>query len=296
MSAPRFIAEIGSNHNRDLNRCLALVDAAADADFDAVKLQVFTVDDLFAPEALVALPELELRRDWEFPLEFLPDVRRRCNECGLQLGAAAFSLDAVDRLAGSVDFLKVASYELLWHDLVDACARTGRPLILSTGMATQDEISSAVGAARRAGAKDLRLLHCVSGYPAPLEQANLAAIATLRDAMRCPVGWSDHTHDPRVVRRAVARWRASDVELHLDLDGAGYEAGRHCWTPAAATAVVLDVQSGIADGLDAQAAEGVDGDGDKRPMPVELPDVTWRADPDDGLRPLRALRSGLLPA
>jgi N-acetylneuraminate synthase len=294
--APRFIAEIGSNHNRDLSRCLALVDGAAEAGCDAVKLQVFTIDELFAPEALTAHPQLGERRAWEFPLEFLPDVRRRCDERGLELGAAAFSLAAVEALAGTVDFLKVASYELLWHDLVQACAATGRPLILSTGMATGEEVASAVAAARRAGAEDLRLLHCVSGYPTPPGQTNLAAIATLRDSLDCAVGWSDHTDDPRIVLRAVARWGASDIELHIDLDGSGFEAGEHCWTPAAVGELIRDVRAGREDGLDDATARLVDGDGVKRPMPAEEPDVAWRADPVDGLRPLRSTRRALVPA
>jgi N-acetylneuraminate synthase len=179
-----------------------------------------------------------------------------------------------------VDFLKVASYELLWHDLVRACAATGLPLVVSTGMATLDEVTAAVAVARAAGARDVGLLHCVSGYPTPPEQANLAAIETLRNATGCPVGWSDHTGSPGVVRRAIDRWGATDVELHVDLDGEGNEAGPHNWTPAGLRALPA-----------AAAATEADGDGAKVPMPVELPDVAWRADPQDGLRPLRAARA-----
>jgi sialic acid synthase SpsE len=286
----RFIAEIGSNHNGNLDRCLQLIDAAAAAGCDAVKLQVFTVETLFAPEALVARPELLERRAWEFPLDFLPAVRRRCDEHGLQLGAAAFSLGAVAAVAPFVDFVKVASYEILWHDLVVACAATGKPLILSTGMATADEVRAAVVRARAAGANDLRLLHCVSGYPTPLAEANLAAVETLRCATGCPVGWSDHTEDPRVVLRAVRRWGATDVEIHIDLEGEGYEAGAHCWRAADVAALVAKVREGRGDGFDVSTAALVDGTGEKRPMPVEASDVPWRADPSDGLRPLRWLR------
>jgi sialic acid synthase SpsE len=289
----RFIAEIGSNHNGDMERCLELVDAAAGAGCGAVKLQVFRVEDLFAPQALSAHPELERRRAWEFPLELLGAVRERCRERGVELGATPFALWAVEALRDEVDFFKIASYELLWPALIEACAGSGRPLILSTGMATLAEVASAVEVARAAGT-DVRLLHCVSGYPTPPEQANLAAIATLRE-LDVPVGWSDHTCAERVVRRAVRRWGASDVELHIDLDGRGMEAGEHNWTPRRLRALIasLDQATGDATPDDDTA---LDGDGVKRAMPVELADVGWRADPADGLRPLRALRSELAAA
>jgi sialic acid synthase SpsE len=280
----RLIAEIGSNHNRDPERLAALVACAGAAGCSAVKLQVFRVEDLFAPEALAANPRLAERHAWEFPLGLLPDVRVACDDAGLALGATPFALWAVEALAPHVDFFKIASYELLWHELIRACAATSKPLIVSTGMATEDEIAAAVEVA----GGELRLLHCVSGYPTPPAQANLAAIETLRARFGCPVGWSDHTGSEEVVVRAVARWQASDVELHIDLDGTGLEAGPHNWTP--------DRIAGLRSAIGAATLEPVselDGDGRKRPQPVEQPDLPWRADPADGLRPLRALRARL---
>jgi sialic acid synthase SpsE len=290
----RFIAEIGSNHNSRRDRCEALVDAAAWAGCGAVKLQVFRVEDLFAAQALRANPSLLRRSAWEFPLELLGPVRERCRARGVELGATPFALWAVEELADHVDFFKIASYELLWPDLIRACAATGRPVVLSTGMATLAEVAAAVTVARSAGASELRLLHCVSGYPTPPEQANLAAIATLRERFGVPVGWSDHTCSERVVRRAVTSWRASDVELHIDLDGQGQEAGEHSWSPRRLLGLVTSI-AGIDPGANtkAKANSAIDGDGVKRPMPVEAPDVPWRADPEDGLRPLRSLRAAL---
>jgi sialic acid synthase SpsE len=327
----RFIAEIGSNHNRERERCLELVDAAAAAGCQAVKLQVFRVQDLFAAEALARYPRLAARRAWELPLGLLAPIRERCRERGIELGATPFGVWAAEALAERVDFLKVASYELLWPELIRACAATGRPLVISTGMATLQEVAAAVQTARSAGAEP-RLLHCVSGYPTPPSQANLAAIATLRRRFGVPVGWSDHTGSERVVRRAVRRWGAVDVELHIDLDGRGNERGEHNWTPERLRALISSLAEAGADGADrdtqaggddadrdtqagadgadrdAQAgadgadrdpeadAAALDGDGVKRPMPVELPDLPWRADPMDGLRPLRPLRGELVGA
>jgi sialic acid synthase SpsE len=281
----RFIAEIGSNHNRERERCLQLVDAAVQAGCGALKLQVFRVEDLFAPEALAYHPELAARRAWEFPLELLGPIRERCDEHGVELGATPFGLWALDALFEQVDFFKIASYEILWHELIRACAATGKPLVLSTGMATQDEVAAALDAARGA---DVRLLHCVSGYPTPPEQTNLAAIGDLRDRFGVPVGWSDHSCSEQVIRRAISRWDASDIEVHLDLDGDGYEAGEHNWSPDRLHALIHSLDAAASD-----ADDILDGNGVKRPMPVELPDVAWRADPLDGLRPLRALRAQL---
>lgn len=283
----RFIAEIGSNHNRDPERAHQLIDASAAAGCQAVKLQVFRVDDLFAPEALAAKPELLDRRAWEFPLEMLPDVRAQCTAANLELGATPFGLWAVEALAEHVDFLKVASYEILWHELLRAVVATGKPLVLSTGMANEDEIARAVDAVDGA----LTLLHCVSGYPTPPEQANLSAIGTLRERFGCPVGWSDHTGLDAVVVQSVLRWGASDVELHIDLDGAGFEAGEHNWTPTRIRALHEVIARG-----DLVADPIFDGDGRKVPQPIELPDVPWRADPSDGLRPLLATRAEISTA
>jgi sialic acid synthase SpsE len=290
----RFIVEIGSNHNRDLDRALALIDGAARAGARAAKLQVFRVEDLFAPEVLSQREDLLARRAWEFPLELLEPIALRCRELDLELGATPFGLWAIDQLDPYVSFFKVASYELLWHELIRALSQTGKPLMVSTGMATLDEIDAAVAAARDAGCKDLRLLHCVSGYPTPPEQCNLAAIATLRERYGCPVGWSDHSSSAQIVRRAVRRWGASDVELHVDIEHGGNEAGEHNWTPQALAELIGGLEKPPAGGLDRHAADGpasADGSGAKRPMPIEQPDIGWRADPRDGLRPLLATRA-----
>jgi sialic acid synthase SpsE len=291
----RFIAELGSNHNRDLTRALTLIERSARAGAQAVKLQVFRVEDLFAPEVLAARGDLRERSAWELPIELVAPIAERCRAVGVELGAAAFGLWAIAALQPHVDFFKVASYELLWHELIRRLAATGKPLVLSTGMADLAEIDAAVAIARGADCKDLRLLHCVSGYPTPVAQCNLAAIAALRERFGCPVGWSDHSARADVVRRAVRRWGAADVELHLDLDGEGLEAGAHNWTPAALAALVAGLATAGEDNGGEESA-AADGDGIKRAMPIEQPDVAWRADPSDGLRPLLATRAQLRAA
>jgi sialic acid synthase SpsE len=280
--APIFIAEASSNHGRDLDRALAFVDAAAEAGCDAVKFQLFKVDRMFAPEILARSAKHRARRDWELPRAHLAPLAERCLMRGIQFSCTPFYLEAVEELRPFVAFYKVASYELLVDDLLKACARTGKPVVLSTGMATMEEIVRAASVLKDAGARDMTLLHCVSAYPTPVEEANLSAIAAIREATGCAVGWSDHTRRPAVIERAVHRWSASAVEFHLDLDGEGAEyAAGHCWLPQEIAPVIARIrESGKADGM-----------GFKGPQPSELSDRDWRADPSDGMRPLRHIRA-----
>ena len=278
-----FIAEASSNHAQDLSRALAFVDAAAACGCDAVKFQLFRLNELFAPEILAKSAKLRARAQWELPPAHIEPLAIRARERGIQFSCTPFYLDAVKELEPHVAFYKIASYELLWDDLLKACARTGKPVTLSTGMATMPEIERAVATLRRAGCRDMTLLHCVSAYPAPAEEANLSAIAAIREATGVPVGWSDHTRIPAVIERAVHRWDASAVEFHLDLDGTGAEyASGHCWLPDEIAPVIARIREG----------ERADGTGFKGPVAAELSDREWRADPIDGLRPLRHIRAG----
>jgi N-acetylneuraminate synthase len=281
-----FIAEVSSNHSRSLDRCLAFVDAAAQSGCSAVKFQLFRVRELFAPEALRLKPELLQREQWQLPVDFLPELARRCKQKNVQFSCTPFYLDAVGELEPYVDFYKVASYELLWDGLLAACARTGKPVVLSTGMATITEVHHAVEILRSNGCASPTLLHCTSAYPTPYTEANLAAIETLRQATGCEVGWSDHTVEPAVIYRAIHRWGAKVIEFHLDLDAQGEEyAAGHCWLPNEIGMVIRDVEKAFA----------ADGNGVKEPVPSELPDRLWRADPSDGLRPLREVRATWRP-
>jgi N-acetylneuraminate synthase len=280
-TAPLFIAEASSNHGRDLDRARAFVDAAADAGCDAVKFQLFQIDRMFAPEILSQSPKHRSRREWELPLAHLAPLAEHCSQRNIQFSCTPFYREAVAELAPFVDFYKVASYELLVTDLLRDCAATGKPVVLSTGMATMAEIQAAAQSLKDAGARDVTLLHCVSAYPTPVSDANLAAIAAIRDATGLAVGWSDHTRKASVIERAVHRWGASVVEFHLDLDGEGAEyAAGHCWMPQEIAPVIARIrESHVADGT-----------GFKGPQPCELSDREWRADPVDGMRPLKHVR------
>jgi sialic acid synthase SpsE len=279
---PVFIAEASSNHGRELTRALRFVDAAAESGCDAVKFQLFRIDRLFAPEILTKSETHRARKAWELPLEHLKPIAERCSEKKILFSCTPFYREAVEELRPYVAFYKIASYELLVRPLLESCAATGKPVVLSTGMATMDEILEAVSVLKGAGAADITLLHCVSAYPTPVCDANLSAISTLRKATGCKVGWSDHTRRPSVIERAVHHWNADAVEFHLDLDGLGAEyAAGHCWLPEEIAPVIGRIRESFA----------ADGTGFKEPQPSERDDRDWRADPSDGMRPLKSVRA-----
>jgi N-acetylneuraminate synthase len=283
MTVP-FTAEVSSNHSRDLARCLRFVEAATEAGCSAVKFQLFKVRELFTAEALAHSESLRRREAWELPVHFLPELSAACRAARIQFVCTPFYLAAVQELFPYVAMYKVGSYELLWDALLQECAATKKPIVLSTGMATMDEIRRAIEVLRQAGCNDLTLLHCTSAYPTVPAECNLAAIKTLREACQCPVGWSDHTVQPAVLYRAIHRWGAALVEFHLDLDGQGEEfRGGHCWLPHQIKPVIKTVQIGFT----------ADGTGEKVPASSELPERDLRADPSDGLRPLRNVRGQL---
>ncbi|MDB9741092.1 N-acetylneuraminate synthase family protein [Candidatus Pelagibacter ubique] len=276
----KFIAEVSSNHSKNLERALSFIDIAASIGCSSVKFQLFKIDKLFAPEILKNSEKHRNRKKWELPVEFLPLLTKRCKEKKIQFGCTPFYLDAVKELEPYVDFYKIASYELLWDDLLIACALTKKPVIISTGMANLTEIKHAVDVLRIKGCEP-KVLHCTSAYPTPFNEANLSAIETIRKATKCEIGWSDHTVNSGVIHRAIHKWDAKIIEFHLDLDGKGEEFGPgHCWLPDKIREVIKQIRE----------AEEMDGNGVKKPVPSELSDREWRTDPSDGLRPFKLIR------
>lgn len=279
--APLFIAEVSSNHGQDISRAKEFIRTSKEIGCDAVKFQLFKIDQLFSPEILEKSAEHRNRRAWELPTDFLPELSEYCHQLGMQFTCTPFYLEAVAELLPYVDFYKIASYELVWDDLIIACAKTGKDLVLSTGMATLEEIKHAVQVFTQHSEAKLTLLHAISGYPTPINEANVKAINTLQGNFSCEVGLSDHSVSPAVLLRAVHKWGATAIEFHLDIDGKGEEfAAGHCWLPDA----IKETISLIKDGFIA------DGTGIKIAAPSEQADRLWRADPSDGLRPFKEIR------
>lgn len=281
---PAFVAEVSSNHHRDLGRCLEFVRSAGEIGCGAVKFQLFRIRELFAAEALASDPKFLKREAWELPVSFLADLSAATHAAGMTFSCTPFYLEAVAEMYPHVDFYKIASYELLWEDLLKECARTGKPVVLSTGMATLLEVEQACAVLRNAGCRDLTLLHCNSAYPTKPEDCNLGAMGTMREACGCPVGWSDHTVNAGVIYRAVHRWGAAMVEFHYDLEGQGPEfAAGHCWLPGQMRPVIAAVRAGLV----------ADGESVVGPSRSEIEEREWRADPSDGLRPMKGKRAVL---
>ena len=246
-----------------------------------MKFQLFKIDKLFSPEILAKSKTHRDRKEWELPIEFLPELSSYSHKLGLLFSCTPFYLEAVKELEPYVDFYKIASYELLWDDLIIECAKTGKDLVLSTGMATLDEIEHAVEVFKRHSNSKLTLLHAISGYPTPVNEANLKAIKTLRDKFKLEVGLSDHSVSKDVITRSIYKWDTSMIEFHLDLDenGAEYKSG-HCWLPNQMKDTIDSIKNGLL----------ADGTGEKVPAPSEIDDRLWRADPSDGLRPFKEIR------
>ena len=279
-----FIAEVSSNHSKNLDRCIEFINRSADIGCNSVKFQLFKIDQLFAPEILQRSDEIAKRKNWELPIDFLEPLSEQCKKRAIKFSCTPFYLEAVDELLPYVDFYKIASYELLWDNLLIACAKTGKPVIISTGMANMSEINHAVKVLRDHNCEPT-ILHCTSAYPTPYKEANLSAIETIRKETNCSVGWSDHTVNSNVILRAVYRWRAEVVEFHLDLEGEGEEfSSGHCWLPYQIESVIKQVRQ----------AEDADGTGIKEPSSSELPDRLWRTDPSDGLRPFKSIRQNFV--
>ena len=264
---PAFIvAEIGINHNGDLEIARQLIDVAVEAGCDAVKFQKRTVDVVYRAEELAHPRESpfgttngDLKRGLEFGLEDYGEIDRHCKRRGILWFASCW-----DR--GSVDFLsrfdppcyKIASACLTDEELLRYHRAKNRPIILSTGMSTMEHIRHAV---RTLGTSDLVLLHCTSAYPAKLAELNLGAIRTLRQAFDCPIGYSGHEVGLATTVAAVTLG-ACMVERHITLD-------RSLWGSDQAASIEPQGVKRLV--KDIRAIEEAMGDGSKQIYESELP-------------------------
>lgn len=226
-----IVAELSANHNQSFEQAQRIVRAAKDAGADAVKLQTYTPDTITIDSDRECFrirggtlwdgrTLYELYREAFTPWEWQPKLKDLCSELGLDLFSSAFDASAVDFLERmGVPAHKIASPELVDIPLIQRMAKTGKPLILSTGMATLAEIEEAIHAARNAGATRIALLRCTSSYPAPADEMNLRSIPDMLQRFGVPVGLSDHTPGTAVSVAAVALG-ASVIEKHLTLSRA----------------------------------------------------------------------------
>lgn len=240
-----IIAEAGSNHDGSLERAKELVDAAADAGCDAIKFQLFSAEELVRKEH----PAIEILRSVEFPRSWTRDLADYARKRGIAFCASPFDADAIDMLAGAgVPFIKIASPEIHDLPLIRHAARTGLPLVISTGMATVAEAQIALEAAREKGAKNVCMLHCVSLYPTQLEHINLRMMPDLAAHLSIPVGLSDHSQS-KIVPAAAVAMGARVIEKHFtlsrDLPGPDHGYAMEPGELAETVAAIRDIENAL---------------------------------------------------
>lgn len=239
---PYFIAEMSANHGNDLNTALSIVDAAARAGADCLKVQTYTADTLTLDcenEYFTIKGGLwdgrrlyELYSEGSMPWEWHEPIKERCESLGLDFLSTPFDRSAVDYLIDlGCDMLKIASFELVDLPLIEYAASTGKTIIMSTGMASLEEMEEAVETARSFGGDDVILLRCCSEYPADPVDMNLASIPDMARRFGCHVGFSDHSqgHLADVVAASLG---ARVFEKHICLEGVDTVDSEFSMTPS----------------------------------------------------------------
>jgi N-acetylneuraminate synthase len=227
-SPPYIVAELCANHNGSLERALAIIDAAKAAGADAVKLQTYTPDtmtlDTRQPGFVLqgglwnGYSLYELYQKAHTPWDWHEALFARGREIGITIFSTPFDETAVDFLERfDPPFYKIASFELIDTPLIEKAASTGKPLIISTGNASEAEIDAALAAALANGAPNVVLLHCISSYPAPAEDSNLRLIPRMAERFSCLIGLSDHTLGTAVSVTAIGLG-AVMIEKHFTID------------------------------------------------------------------------------
>lgn len=246
-----LIAEVSANHDKDLEQALALVDIAADTGWDCLKLQTYTADSLTVRsqhksmliDAVWGKKNLfELYESACMPMDFHQPLFDKARERGLLPFTSIYDpkdLDFIEQLGCSI--YKIASFEMTFDALLACVAQTGKPIILSTGMASFPEIEHALEVLDKNGATDVILLHCCSSYPAPLDQINLNAMASMGEKFGRAVGYSDHTVGS-IAAITAAAMGAVAIEKHFTNDP-GREGPDHRFS------ATPDVMKEIADGI-----------------------------------------------
>lgn len=257
-----IVAEIGANHNRSMDLAKELIDAAADCGADAAKFQIYSADTLYSrrtpahsgykKDLHTLISEIETPRDW------LGELASYCASRGLVFFATPFDRMAVDQLDLYSPLFKIASFELVDLPFIEYAASKGKPVVISTGLATMEEIRDAVETCRNVGNEQVLLLQCASLYPATPDIMNLRSMRTMRSAFGVPVGLSDHTLGTHV-SVAAAALGACMIEKHFTLSRA-MEGPDHPFAMEPADLKLLvsqirDVEAAMGDGRKAGPQE-----------------------------------------
>ena len=264
-----IIAEAGVNHNGDINLAYQLVDAAKAAGVDCIKFQTFKSENLVSHTAQKAeyqkaatgdSSQQDMLKQLELSFGEFVSLKEYCDRKGICFLSTPFDFESIEFLNSiEMPFWKIPSGEVTNYPYLVALAKTGKPVVMSTGMCEMREIEDAIAVLRENGASDIKLLHCNTEYPTPYEDVNLKAMKTLRDAFGVEVGYSDHTKGIEVPIAAVAMG-ASVIEKHFTLD-------RNMEGPDHKASLEPQELKEMVDSI--RHIEAALGSGDKRPSPSE---------------------------
>lgn len=266
-----MIAEAGINHNGNLDTAMELIDVASEAGADAVKFQTFVPEKLAVTNAPMAnyqrhnlkneQTQLEMLTDFQLKFEHHSKLLERCRERQIEFLSTPFEEESADFLykLGLTAF-KIPSGEITNLPFLKHLGKMGKPLILSTGMSNLADVETAISTLEESGATEITILHCVSQYPAPIEETNLRAIKTLRQAFNYPVGFSDHSSGIEIALAAVslgARVVEKHFTLSRNMSGPDHKASLEPKELVQLVSYVRNIEKAL-------------GDGKKRQMPCEI--------------------------
>ena len=264
-----IIAEAGVNHNGDINLAYQLVDAAKAAGVDCIKFQTFKSENLVSHTAQKAeyqkaatgdSSQQDMLKQLELSFDEFVSLKEYCDRKGICFLSTPFDFESIEFLNSiEMPFWKIPSGEVTNYPYLVALAKTGKPVVMSTGMCEMQEIEDAIAVLRENGASDIKLLHCNTEYPTPYEDVNLKAMKTLRDAFGVEVGYSDHTKGIEVPIAAVAMG-AAVIEKHFTLD-------RNMEGPDHKASLEPQELKQMVDSI--RHVEAALGSGDKKPSPSE---------------------------
>lgn len=227
MAEVLIIAEAGVNHNGDINLAKQLIDKAKTAGADIIKFQTFTLDSIVSKFAEMAdyqkdnigivESQKEMLKKITLPYEAFMELYEYCNKKNIQFLSTPFDIESIHFLNDMVPFWKIPSGEVTNYPYLVEIAKTGKPVVMSTGMCELQEIDEAIEVLKNNGTNDITLLHCNTQYPTPYKDVNLLAMETLRNRYKVKVGYSDHTNGIEVPIAAVALG-AEVIEKHFTLD------------------------------------------------------------------------------
>jgi N-acetylneuraminate synthase len=237
----KFIAEIGSNHNQDLNRAFRLIETAKKIGCWAVKFQYYEADKMWSSDMVT---ERKSAKAGEIPLFWFPQIKERCKQLDIEFGCSIYhpeNLRHIVKKAFKPDFIKISSFDIFDLKLIKYCMCDFAKIFISTGHASLIDLKNINQVIENSNIKNpqpVYLLHCVSNYPTKPKDANLYKINEYRqsidDTWLYSAGYSDHTAHPAVIYQAALGCESKYIEFHLDLeDGQGNEFRHgHCWKPA----------------------------------------------------------------